>query len=127
MGLLEIIILLVFHHYFFILDLPGIVKELDKLAHQFVQGNVIDYPPKIKEAENIMKSFKDKTKLDSAKKYLNIMKKISSKGLNYIKEEIKRIQKMMREKLTEPQKKSFDIKLNILKSFEFAVSKKDEL
>ena len=54
------------------------------------------------------------------------MKKIKSKGSKYINEESERIQKMMKEKMTEKKKKSFEIKLNILESFKFAVGK-DEL
>ena len=92
-----------------------------------MQGSSNDYSRIIEEVEGMKNSFKDKAKLESAKKYLSIMKKISSKGLEYIGDEVKRIQKMMKEKLTEPKKKSFEIKLNILKTFQFAVKKKDEL
>ena len=109
------------------LALPGVVQELDQVAHEFVKANMNDYSTKIEEAETVVQRIKEKTKLENAKKYISIMKKISSRGLEYIEEEMKRIQKMMKEKLREPKKKSFEIKLNILKSFQFAVSKKDEL
>ena len=99
---------------------------MDKLSQQFVNANVDDHEMKIEEAEKVVQAFQDKKQLETAKKYLSIMRKISSKGLNYVNEEIQRIQKMMKEKLTEPKKKSFQTKLNILESFKFA-AKKDEL
>jgi len=108
-------------------DLPGTIKELNELAYQFVQGSANDYSRIVEEVESMKNLFKEKAKLESAKTYLNIMKKISTKGLNYIEDEVKRIQKMMKEKLTEQKMKSFEIKLNILKSFQFAVKRKDEL
>ena len=92
-----------------------------------MQGSANDYSRIVEEVESTKNLFKEKAKLESAKTYLNIMKKISTKGLNYIEDEVKRIQKMMKEKLTEQKMKSFEIKLNILKSFQFAVKRKDEL
>lgn len=112
---------------FAFLGLPGAVEELDKLSHDFVQGRSDEYEKIIEEAEKFVGDLKDRNMLGNAKKYLNIMKKISSKGLGYVGEEIKRVRKMMKGKLTEPKKKSFETKLNILESFKYALNKKEEL
>eukprot|EP00795_Rhopilema_esculentum_P015067 gene15067-6232_t len=106
--------------------LPGTIKELDTLAQQFLKSDIDEYDSIITEAERITEAQKEKKKMETSRKYISIMKKIKSKGLDYIKEESERIQKMIKEKMTEKKKKSFEIKLNILESFEFAVGK-DEL
>lgn len=96
------------------------------MIQSFVQASKDEHAIKIELAEKLIGEM-DKKKLENAKHYLNIMKKISSKGLNYVEEEIKRVNKMMKGKLTEAKKKSFKTKLNILESFKFALSKRDEL
>eukprot|EP00112_Aurelia_sp_Birch-Aquarium-sp1_P025034 Seg814.4 transcript_id=Seg814.4/GoldUCD/mRNA.D3Y31 product="Endoplasmic reticulum resident protein 29" protein_id=Seg814.4/GoldUCD/D3Y31 len=107
--------------------LPGAIEELDKMAKRFVKANAEEYSDMILEAEKIAAAQNEKKSKENGKKYVNVMKKIKEKGLMYIEDEIRRITKMIAEKITEKKKKSFESKLNILASFQFAANKKEEL
>ena len=97
------------------------------MAQKFVKANAEEYSDMILEAVKVADAQNEKKSKENGKKYVSIMKKIKEKGLVYIEDEIKRITKMMAEKITEKKKKLFESKLNILASFQFAANKKDEL
>ena len=55
------------------------------------------------------------------------MKKIKEKGLDFIEIEIKRVEKLQKEKITSAKKELFKTRLDILTSFQHSLKGKDEL
>ena len=81
----------------------------------------------IAKAESVKNGFNDDKKKKTGEKYLSIMKKIKDKGLGYIKNEINRVSKMLKEKMSDKKKNTFKKRLDVLNSFDFAHQQKDEL
>eukprot|EP01001_Neometanema_parovale_P009545 NODE_5783_length_909_cov_213.847328_g5558_i0.p1 GENE.NODE_5783_length_909_cov_213.847328_g5558_i0~~NODE_5783_length_909_cov_213.847328_g5558_i0.p1 ORF type:complete len:259 (+),score=95.47 NODE_5783_length_909_cov_213.847328_g5558_i0:54-779(+) len=96
--------------------LPGCLEVFDKLATGFLGVSAADRATRAKDAET---ASADLTGDDatSAKAYANVMKKIADKGVEFVSNEKKRLEKLLTSKITDEKKKQMRHKLNILSSF----------
>ena len=107
---------------------PGSLEELNKMAQQFVLADAKDYPSIISDSEILVESLTDKSKMETGKKYIGVMNKMKERGLGYVADEIKRIKKILTEKISDKKTKSFELKINVLSSFQYALQRRrDEL
>jgi len=98
------------------LGFPGCIKELDEIAEFFARNSGKDQLQAIKQVEDLVDEFEqDKAKV--GQKYLKIMKLAQVKGIHFITEEIKRIKKLLAEKVSRDKIEDLNLTLNILKSF----------
>ena len=63
----------------------------------------------------------------SAEIYIKVMRKILEKGKEFVILEIERVKKLLKEKVSDAKKKTFEAKLNILSSFRAFINSKEEL
>lgn len=112
------------------IGLPGCVEKFDKLAEELVKTAKND-PAKIDEviekAQKELATTTDERQKKSGDLYVKIMKKIKEKGLDFIETEIKRVEKLQKEKITSTKKELFKTRLDILTSFQHSNKGKDEL
>lgn len=112
------------------IGLPGCVEKFDKLAEELVKAAKND-PSKIDEviekAQKELGTTTDERQKKSGDLYVKIMKKIKEKGLDFIETEIKRVEKLQKEKITSAKKELFKTRLDILTSFQYSNKGKDEL
>lgn len=99
------------------LSLPGCVKELDKLAIEFIKAKKDDRKKILKKAEDQQNKLSAK---DSAygKIYKTIMQKILEKGDDFVQSENERVKKILTSKVSEEKKNELGIRINILQSFQ---------
>uniref|UniRef100_A0A2A4K2Z3 Endoplasmic reticulum resident protein 29 n=1 Tax=Heliothis virescens TaxID=7102 RepID=A0A2A4K2Z3_HELVI len=98
------------------LSLPGCVKELDKLAIQFMKSKKDDRKKVLKKAEEFVKNMdKDSS---SGKIYKTIMEKILEKGDEFVQSENERVKKLLSEKVSNEKKKQLGTRINILQTFQ---------
>jgi len=110
----------------FYLALPGCIRELDKLAAEFMSTAGGGRNLKRQEAEQFVAKLETKPEQDSGKFYVLVMKKVTDKGDGFIESEIKRLNGMLESSsITEERKDLFKKRLNILPSF--SGKKQDEL
>jgi len=101
---------------------PGTIEEFDILAAEFFSADT-------KKRGTIISSLKEKAaKLDettkaSADVYLGIMEHVIERGDGFIESETKRVQRLKEGKLTEEKKNQFNLRLNILASFQHIQNK----
>jgi len=92
------------------------MKELKELASKFLSSNV-NRADSVKKAESIVNSLEGNEK-DYANFYLNSMKKIQEKGVDFVGTEKTRLQNLIENKgTTENKKHEFTKRLNVLNSF----------
>ena len=103
------------------IGLPGCIESFDKLALEFISAS--DKEEKLKQAEKLLETEKEET---NAKIYVKVMKKIIGEGLNFVTQEVSRLNKIIKEgKLIKKKKDELLQRINILHSF--SVKGKDEL
>lgn len=105
------------------IGLPGCLEEYDKLAIKFAStGNK---EPLLKESEGLLNNLKDEGEKSTAQIYVKFMKKIIENGLSFVSQEVKRLNKILKDgKVNEKKKKDLYHRVNILHSFSV---RKDEL
>ena len=84
------------------------------------------YDELIKKAEETLSSTEEKNQ-QAGKMYVNTMKKIKEKGVQFVTSEITRVKKLLKEKVSNVKKTMFNIRLDILSSFSGYVKGKEEL
>ena len=86
------------------------------------------YEEIIQEVEKEVSDTKDQKQKASGATYVKIMKKIQEKGIEYVETETTRVQKLLKEKITDQKKDLFKKRLDVLATFERAqLGEKDEL
>nr|XP_021189438.2 protein windbeutel [Helicoverpa armigera] len=98
------------------LSLPGCVKELDKLAIQFMKSKKDDRKKVLKKAEDYVKNMDKES--SSGKIYKTIMEKILEKGDEFVQFENERVKKLLSEKVSNEKKKQLGVRINILQTFQ---------
>ncbi|XP_075983755.1 endoplasmic reticulum protein 29-like protein wbl [Anticarsia gemmatalis] len=98
------------------LSLPGCVKELDKLAIEFIKSKKDDRKKVLKKTEDLQKKLASKD-TNSGKIYKMIMQKILEKGDEFVKTEHERVKKVLSSKVSDEKKKELIIRINILQTF----------
>ncbi|XP_031549782.1 endoplasmic reticulum resident protein 29-like [Actinia tenebrosa] len=110
------------------IGLQGCVEKFDKLAEKFLNSAITKADEVISEAETLLKETKHKKYQTAGDIYVKIMKKVKENGEDYIKNEVSRVNKLLKDKITEKKRELFTIRLDILTSFQHFISKKkDEL
>ncbi|XP_021189438.3 protein windbeutel [Helicoverpa armigera] len=98
------------------LSLPGCVKDLDKLAIQFMKSKKDDRKKVLKKAEDYVKNMDKES--SSGKIYKTIMEKILEKGDEFVQFENERVKKLLSEKVSNEKKKQLGVRINILQTFQ---------
>lgn len=125
------------------IGLPGCLKEYDEIAVGFAKSD--DKEERLKEAERLKETLKSdvsdsrlflevevdscllQEEKNSASAYIKFMKKIIEKGAGFVKNEVERLSKIVREgKVNDKKKQELSNHLNILHSFSVS-TKRDEL
>lgn len=109
--------------------MPNCVEKFDKLAEELLRSDSSSYADIIQKAEKALEETTDEKERTSGDIYVKVMKKIQEKGVDYIDTEVTRVQKLLKDKITDKKKELFKKRLDILSSFQHAVKegKKDEL
>lgn len=118
----------IWYHLFLCLGLPNCIEKFDRLAEELLASDSSGYADIIQKAEKVLEEStgdKDKATGDI---YVKIMKKIQEKGVDYVDSEVARVQKLLKDKITDKKKDQFKKRLDILTSFQHSKqSAKEEL
>ena len=111
------------------IGLPGCDKEFDNLANDFSKKSEEDRKKAIKKIKTLIED-KDieEERVKIAQKYLKIMQNIQSQGLNFVSEEIMRLENLLdaRKKIALSNRNNLQQNLNILKSFHISGGENDK-
>lgn len=102
------------------------LESFDKLTENFMKSGKDKYDELIKKAEETLSATEEKNQ-QAGKMYVNTMKKIKEKGVQFVTSEITRVKKLLKEKVSNVKKTMFNIRLDILSSFSGYVKGKEEL
>jgi len=109
----------------FYIALPGCIRELDKVAVEFMATAGGGRNLKKQEAEQISSRLNSEADKQSGKYYLLLMQKVIDKGDNFIQTETARLAKMIDSvSITEDKKALFRTRQNIISGFQ---QRRDEL
>ena len=108
--------------------MPNCIEKFDRLADELLSSDSSGYADIIQKAEKAVEEATDEKEKTSGDIYIKIMKKIQEKGVEYIDSEVTRVQKLLKDKITDKKKELFKKRLDILTSFQHAKQGgKDEL
>ena len=107
--------------------MPNCIEKFDKLAEELLGSDSSGYADIIQRAEKALEDSADEKEKVNGDIYVKIMKKIQEKGVDYVDSEVSRVQKLLKDKITDKKKEQFKKRLDILTSFQQSKSKKDEL
>lgn len=118
-------------HTHIYIPLEGCIEGFDKLARDFAQKTIGEQSEILDKAKEKLEELETETK-QRAQVYVRFMEKVIEKGGSYqfILDERKRIEKLLKEKISDNKKKELTHKYNILQSFRIennSEDKKDEL
>lgn len=102
------------------------LENFDKLVANFLKSGKEKYDELIEKAEEALGAVEEKNK-QTAKMYVNTMKKIKEKGVEFVTSEITRVKKLLNEKVSDTKKAMFKTRLDILASFSDHTEPKEEL
>lgn len=98
------------------------------MAENLLASDSSSYGGIIEKAEKALEETTDEKEKSSGEIYVKIMKKIQEKGVEYVDTETIRVQKLLKDKITDKKKELFKKRLDILSSFQYAKQGvKDEL
>lgn len=104
------------------IGLPGCIEKFDKLAMEFVSSG--NKQKKLEEAQEKIQELKENER-DTASVYVKFMKKIVESGIDFVSQELGRLNKILKQgKVNNKKKVELGNRLNILRSFSLH---KDEL
>ncbi|KAF5286496.1 hypothetical protein FQR65_LT12579 [Abscondita terminalis] len=104
------------------IGLPGCLEKYDQLATNFVKSS--DKAQAVSDAEKLLEQ--EKEDKEAAETYVKYMKKVAEQGNEFVKLELARLAKIIKEgKIKEKKKEELSRRINILHSF--AIEPKDEL
>ena len=108
--------------------LPNCIEKFDKLAEELLASDSSGYADVIQKAEKVLEESTDDKEKATGDIYVKIMKKIQEKGVEYVDSEVARVQKLLKDKITDKKKDQFKKRLDILTSFQHSKpSAKEEL
>lgn len=102
------------------------LESFDKLVVNFLKSGKEMYDELIQKAEETLSTVEEKNQ-QAGKIYVNTMKKIKEKGVEFVGSEITRVKKLLKEKISEAKKTIFKTRLDILSSFHDHSEAKEEL
>jgi len=110
------------------IGLPNCIEKFDKLAEALLASDISGYADIIQKAEKVLEESTDDKEKATGDIYVKIMKKIQEKGVDYVDSEVARVQKLLKDKITDKKKDQFKKRLDILTSFQHSKpSAKEEL
>lgn len=110
------------------IGLPNCIEKFDRLAEELLASDSSGYADIIQKAEKVLEESTDDKEKVTGDIYVKIMKKIQEKGVNYVDSEVARVQKLLKDKITDKKKDQFKKRLDILTSFQHSKqSAKEEL
>ena len=116
------------HYCFLRPGLPNCIEKFDKLAEELLASDSSGYADVIQKAEKVLEESTDDKEKATGDIYVKIMKKIQEKGVDYVDSEVARVQKLLKDKITDKKKDQFKKRLDILTSFQHSKpSAKEEL
>jgi len=107
------------------IGLPGCLEEFDQISAKFQSASTEEKKKLLRETENLWDKAKGLSNQKSAETYVKVMRKIIDTS-NFVETEMKRVDKILKGKLSKEKTDEMNIRLNILKSF-LVKPKKDEL
>lgn len=102
----------------FTLGMPNCIEKFDKLAEELLRSGSSAYADIIQKAEKTLEESTDEKEKAISDIYVKIMKKIQEKGVDYVDSEVTRVQKLLKDKITDKKKDQFKKRLDILTSFQ---------
>ena len=103
------------------------MESFERIVADFLKADKDKYDDFIAKAEEAMAAAEEKDRL-TAKIYVNTLKKIKEKGVEFVSSETTRVNKLLNEKVSDAKKAMFKNRLDILASFsEHLNEAKDEL
>lgn len=109
------------------MGLPGCLQEFDQLAGQFASATSGEQRKKILRAtEDLWDSAKGVSNQKSAEVYVKTMRKAVEKE-GFVEAEMKRVENIMKGKISKEKSNEMQLRLNIIKSFSIGSATKDEL
>ncbi|BES97372.1 Endoplasmic reticulum protein [Nesidiocoris tenuis] len=94
---------------------PGCIQAFDTLVLQFIKSKDLEQRNEyLKQAEALQQDFKDQRAADI---YVKLMKKIIDKGDEFVRNEMSRVENILKEKLTKEKQAEMTERINILESF----------
>lgn len=98
--------------------MPNCIEKFDKLAEELLRSDSSGYAEIIQRAEKVLAESTDEKDKANGDIYVKIMKKIQEKGVDYVDSEVSRVQKLLKDKITDKKKEQFKKRLDILTSFQ---------
>ncbi|KAK6636412.1 hypothetical protein RUM43_010073 [Polyplax serrata] len=100
------------------IGLPGCLEEFDQIAMEFSKQVSIEKKKQLlRKMENLWDSATGKSNQKSAETYVKTMRKIIEKGNEFADSELKRIQNILKGKLSKEKQSEMQYRMNILQSF----------
>ncbi|XP_058966124.2 endoplasmic reticulum resident protein 29 [Pocillopora verrucosa] len=100
------------------IGMPNCIERFDRLADDLLSSDNSAYADIIQKAEKALEESTDEKEKASGDIYVKIMKKIQEKGVDYVDNEVTRVQKLLKDKITDKKKDQFKKRLDILTSFQ---------
>jgi endoplasmic reticulum protein 29 len=101
--------------------LPGTLETLDRLAREFFDASSsndgTNQKSLLEQAQKYVKSLVDQKEQKSGESYLKIMESVVKQGAEFLKREGRRVQNLLKGKITNEKKEELQYRANILLSF----------
>ena len=109
--------------------LPRCVEKFDRLAEKlFKASKSTQIDEVIREAEVLLKETANEKDKFAGDVYVKIMKKMKEHGHDFVENELNRVNKLLKDRITEKKRELFKLRLDVLRSFQhFILREKDEL
>ncbi|XP_063219382.1 endoplasmic reticulum resident protein 29 [Bacillus rossius redtenbacheri] len=98
--------------------LPGCLDEFDNLALQFMTANDDQRKSLWQKGEKLMSKISNEREKKAAEMYVKTMHRVLEKGNDFVGNELKRLEKLTKSKISEEKREGMQQRLNILRSFE---------
>ena len=98
--------------------MPNCIEKFDKLVEELLGSDSSGYADIIYKAEKVLEESTDEKEKATGDIYVKTMKKIQEKGVDYVDSEVARVQKLLKDKITDKKKEQFKKRLDILTSFQ---------
>ncbi|KAJ7387447.1 Endoplasmic reticulum resident protein 29 [Desmophyllum pertusum] len=100
------------------IGMPNCIEKFDKLVEELLGSDSSGYADIIYKAEKVLEESTDEKEKATGDIYVKTMKKIQEKGVDYVDSEVARVQKLLKDKITDKKKEQFKKRLDILTSFQ---------
>ncbi|CAF1189427.1 unnamed protein product [Adineta steineri] len=101
--------------------LPGTLESLDRLAREYFDvssaNDETNQKTLLEKAREQVKGFVDKKEQKSGESYIKIMEAVAKQGVDFLKREGRRVQNLLKGKITDTKKEELQHRSNILLSF----------